>query len=328
MFRALIVDKDDTGYHADISDISEEDLPVGDVTVRVEYSTLNYKDALAITGKGRIVQRFPLVPGVDFAGIVEASGHAKFVPGDRVVLTGFGVGESHWGGMAERARVKGGWLVPLASGLSTARAMAFGTAGLTAMLSVMAIERHGVVPTDGPVLVTGAGGGVGGIAIHLLHRLGYTVVASTGRAHEVDYLKMLGADEVIDRGTLSAPGKPLGKAVWAAAIDNAGSHTLANVCAGLKDDGVAIACGLAQGMDFPATVAPFILRGVTLVGINSVNRSIAEREQAWARLATVPDFRVIDRMTTEIPLSQAIEGANRLLEGAVLGRLIVNMGSK
>jgi acrylyl-CoA reductase (NADPH) len=324
MFRALLVEKDDAGYRCELRELREEALPEGNVTVRVEYSTLNYKDALAITGRSPIVRKFPLIPGVDFAGVVEDSGDPHLVPGDRVVLTGFGVGETHSGGLAERARVPADWLVKLPTGMTTQQAMAFGTAGFTAMLSVMALERHAIAPDRGPILVTGAGGGVGGLAIHLLHRLGYAVIAATGRMHEAAYLKRLGATDVIDRATLASPGKPLAKAVWAGAIDNAGSHTLANACAGTKDDGVVVSCGLAQGMDFPASVAPFILRGVTLVGINSVNKSIADRETVWQRLSALPDPDIVSSMMETIPLSRAIDHAMRILDGQILGRLIVD----
>ena len=305
-------------------DLQDEHLAEGDVTVQVDHSTLNYKDALAIAGASPIIRKFPLVPGIDFAGVVEDSTDPRFVPGMRVVLTGFGVGETHSGGLAERAPVPGDWLVALPEAVSTARAMAFGTAGVTAMLSVIALGRHGVTPDKGPILVTGAGGGVGGLSIHLLHRLGYEVIAATGRMNETDYLARLGATSVIDRATLSEPGKPLAKAIWAGAIDNAGSHTLANACAGTKD-GVVVACGLAQGMDFPGSVAPFILRGITLVGINSVNRSMAERQIVWERLAEVRDPAIVDGMVATIPLSEAIARAEGLLAGEVLGRLIVDM---
>lgn len=325
-FRALVVRKDDAGYRCTLETVGDDFLPEGNVTVAVSHSTLNYKDALAITGASPIIRKFPMSPGVDFAGAVLASGDPRFAPGDAVVLTGFGVGEGHSGGLAERARVPGAWLVRLPEGLSAHDAMAFGTAGFTAMLGVEAIERHGIAPGDGAVLVTGAGGGVGGVAIHLLARLGYNVVAATGRMHEADYLRTLGASEVIDRAELSAPGKPLARARWAAAIDNAGSHTLANVCAGIRDDGIAVACGLVQGMDFPASVAPFILRGITLAGINSVNRSLPVREQAWRRLAELTDRAVLAGMVETIGLSDAIAAAPKVLAGQVRGRLVVDCG--
>lgn len=326
MFRGLLVEKDEAGYRASVREIADADLPAGDVTVQIEHSTLNYKDALAITGRGLIVRKFPLVPGVDFAGTVEDSTHPNFVRGDRVVLNGFGVGEHRWGGLAERARVPGDWLVHLPASLSSAEAMALGTAGYTAMLSIMALQRCGFRPERGPVLVTGAGGGVGGIAIHLLSSFGYRVVASTSRIEQADYLYSLGAEEVIDGVTLSSPGKPLAKALWEAAIDSLGSHTLANVCAALKDDGIAVACGLAQGMDLPVSVAPFILRGVSLIGINSVNRSISERREAWERLASSVDRSILASMTRKIGLDEAIAAASDLLDRRVRGRLIVELG--
>lgn len=323
MFDAILIEKEGDRSKASLARLDDSRLPEGDVTVRVSHSTLNYKDGLAITGRGPIVRSFPLVPGVDFAGVVEDSRDARFKPGDSVLLNGFGVGESHWGGLAGRARVSADWLIRLPEGLSAARAMALGTAGYTAMLCVMALERQGVAPGAGEIIVTGAGGGVGGIAIQILDRLGYRVVASTGRPQEADYLRELGADEIIDRATLSAPGKPLAKARWAGAVDSLGSHTLANVCASMKENGVVAACGLAQGMDFPATVAPFILRGVTLVGINSVYRSIADRVEAWSRLAREIDVAKLDAMTTTIGLKDAIAAADDLIDGKIRGRIVV-----
>lgn len=323
MFDGLLIDKTDAGYSTTLTSIDDARLPEGDVTVRVAYSTLNYKDALAITGKAPVVRRFPMIPGIDLAGTVEQSQHANFKPGDHVVLNGFGVGEMHWGGLAQRARVKGDWLLPLPAAFTARQAMAIGTAGYTAMLSVIALERHGVTPDKGEVLVTGAGGGVGGIAISLLNKLGYTVVASTGRLYETDYLKGLGAHEVIDRAQFSSPGKPLGKERWAGAIDSVGSHTLANVCATTHYGGAVAACGLAQGMDFPATVAPFILRGVTLAGIESSRRPMPDRLEAWRRLATDLDTGKLDTITREIPLSSAIAAASDVLGGTVRGRLVV-----
>jgi acrylyl-CoA reductase (NADPH) len=266
-----------------------------------------------------------MIPGVDFAGTVEVSTDSRFKPGDRVLLNGFGVGESHWGGLSQRACVKADWLIPLPETLSAEQAMALGTAGYTAMLCVIALERHGVSPDRGDIIVTGAGGGVGGVAILVLHHLGYRVVASTGRPQEADYLRRLGADEIIDRAELSAPGKPLAKARWAGAVDSLGSHTLANICASMKDNGVVTACGLAQGLDFPATVAPFILRGVTLVGINSVNRPIADRLEAWGRLAREIDLAELDRMSQTISLAEAIDAARDLLAGKVRGRLVISI---
>ncbi|HXR00247.1 MAG TPA: MDR family oxidoreductase, partial [Pseudomonas sp.] len=277
MFNGILIDKDDSGYHTRLTSLDEAQLPAGDVTVRVAYSTLNYKDALAITGRGPIVRSFPMVPGVDLAGTVEHSSNPDFQAGDQVLLNGWGVGEGHWGGLAQRARVEGKWLIPLPPAFSAAQAMAIGTAGYTAMLAVMALEKNGVTPDKGDVLVTGANGGVGSFSIAILARLGYRVVASTGRVDQSDYLKQLGAAEIIDRATLSEPGRPLAKERWAGAIDSVGSHTLANVCASTRYWGTVAACGLAQGMDFPASVAPFILRGVTLAGIDSVMRPRQDR---------------------------------------------------
>ncbi|MGO4684018.1 acrylyl-CoA reductase (NADPH) [Hyphomicrobium sp. 2TAF46] len=326
MFQAILIEKDGERATPRLAELDKTALPEGDVTVRISHSTLNYKDGLAITGKGPIIRSFPMVPGVDFAGVVEESSNARFKAGDAVLLNGFGVGESHWGGLSQYARVTGDWLIPLPEGLSPARAMALGTAGYTAMLCVMALERQGVTPDKGEVIVTGAGGGVGGVAVLLLSRLGFDVAASTGRVEEAEYLKGLGAKTIIDRKTLSEPGRPLQSARWAGAVDSVGSHTLANVCASMKDDGVVTACGLAQGLDFRTTVAPFILRGVTLVGINSVYRSITDRMTAWERLAREIDFGKLDGMTRIIPLDQAIAAAGDLLAGKVRGRLVVETG--
>ena len=325
MFGAILVEKTGDGSAAKFADLDEAALPEGDVTVRVSHSTLNYKDALAITGRGPVVRSFPMIPGIDFAGTVETSASPRFKPGDTVLLNGFGVGEARFGGLAELARLEADWLIPLPDGLSPAHAMALGTAGYTAMLCVMALETHGVTPDKGEIVVTGANGGVGGVAIQILHRLGYRVVASTGRPQEVDYLKSLGADEIIDRAEFSAPGKPLQKARWAGAVDSVGSHTLANVCATMKDDGVVTACGLAGGVDFPATVAPFILRGVTLVGINSVYRPLKDRETAWHRLANEIDLEKLDLMTRTIPFADAIQASHDLLDGKVRGRVVVEI---
>ncbi|HEY6612017.1 MAG TPA: MDR family oxidoreductase [Pseudomonas sp.] len=325
MFRAILIDKDDNGYRASVQMLEEAQLPEGDVQVRVSHSTLNYKDALAITGKSPVVRQFPMVPGIDLAGIVEHSGHPDYRPGDAVLLNGWGVGESHWGGLAQKARLKGDWLIPLQRGFSAAEAMAVGTAGYTAMLSVLALERNGVTPAHGEVLVTGANGGVGSFAIALLARLGYRVVASTGRPEEADYLKSLGAAEIIERASLSEPGRPLARERWAGAIDSVGSHTLANVCAATRYGGTVAACGLAQGMEFPASVAPFILRGVTLVGIDSVMRPRADRLQAWQRLARDLDKSLLTQMTREIGLAEAIPTAEALLAGQVRGRVVVDV---
>ena len=286
MFKGILLTKTDAGAEAKIADINESDLPEGDVTIRVDYSTVNYKDGLAITGKAPVVRKFPMVPGIDGAGTVEESHSAQWKVGDKIILNGWGVGESHWGCLAQKARLKGEWLAPLPSGFTTKQAASIGTAGYTAMLCVLGLEKHGVTPDQGPILVTGAAGGVGSVAIALLAKRGYSVVASTGRMAEADYLKSLGASEVIDRATLSSPGKPMTKERWAGAVDTVGSHTLANVCAATKYLGVVTACGLAQGMDFPSSVAPFILRGVTLVGIDSVMAPKAARLEAWVRLAS------------------------------------------
>lgn len=325
MFRAILIDKDDTGYRASLQTLDEAQLPAGDVRVRVSHSTLNYKDALAITGKGPVVRQFPMVPGIDLAGVVEESRHPDFKAGDAVLLNGWGVGEGHWGGLAEQARLNGDWLIPLPAGFSAAEAMALGTAGYTAMLAVLALERHGVTPERGEVLVTGANGGVGSVAIALLAKLGYRVAASTGRPEEAEYLKSLGAAEIVERASLSAPGRPLGRERWAGAIDSLGSHTLANVCASTRYGGCVAACGLAQGMEFPATVAPFILRGVTLAGIDSVMRPRADRLEAWGRLARDLDKRLLAPITRTIGLQDVIPTAGELLAGKVRGRVVVDV---
>lgn len=324
MFNGILIDKDDSGYHARLSSLDEVDLPAGDVTVNVTYSTLNYKDALAITGKGPVVRKFPMVPGVDLAGTVESSSHPDFNPGDAVLLNGWGVGEGHWGGLAQKARLDGKWLIPLPAAFTAAQAMAIGTAGYTAMLAIIALEKNGLTPDKGEVLVTGANGGVGSFAIALLAKLGYRVVASTGRLSESNYLKQLGAAEIIDRATLSEPGRPLGKERWAAAIDSVGSHTLANVCATTRYRGTVAACGLAQGMEFPGSVAPFILRGVTLAGVDSVMRPYQDRIDAWQRLGVDLNPDLLTLISREIGLSEAIEVAGQLLDGTVRGRVVVN----
>lgn len=329
MFDALYLEKTEGGFSATRRRIDDEALaaatPDADVTLRVEYSTVNYKDALAITNRSPVVRRWPMVPGIDGAGVVEASTNPAFSPGDRVILNGWGVGETHWGCLAQRARLKGDWLVAMPQGLDARRAMAIGTAGYTAMLCVMALERRGVAPADGEVLVTGAAGGVGSVAIALLARLGYRVVASTGRAAEADYLRALGAAEVIDRATLSAPGKPLQKERWAGVVDAVGSHTLANACAQTKYRGTVAACGLAQGMDFPASVAPFILRGVALIGVDSVMCPLQDRREAWARLARDLDPAQLERITTVVGLDDALRLAPDMLAGKVRGRVAVDV---
>jgi len=325
MFKAILVNKDDQGYRAELAQVDESSLPEGDVRVKVLYSTLNYKDGLAITGKGPVVRSFPMVPGIDFAGEVLESSSPDFKVGDMVLLNGWGVGEGHWGGLAQQARVKSDWLIPLPKGLTAKQALAIGTAGYTAMLCIMALEKHGTKPSDGEVLVTGAAGGVGSIAIALLSKLGFKVVASTGRMAEADYLKKLGATEVIDRASLSAPGKPLAKERWAAVVDSVGSHTLANACAQTKSDGAVAACGLAQGMDFPSTVAPFILRGVTLYGVNSVTVPRGKRISAYEQLSKLLDLKTLDEISHEISLADSIEYAQKLMAGNVRGRLIVDV---
>lgn len=325
MFKGILIEKDDAGYRSTLSELSEDSLPQGDVTVDVAYSTLNYKDGLAITGDGPIVRSFPMVPGVDLAGTVTTSSDPDFVAGDQVVLNGWGVGEGHWGGLAEKARLQGKWLIKLPQAFTAAQAMAIGTAGYTAMLAVMALENNGVTPDKGDVLVTGANGGVGSFAIAILARLGYRVVASTGRVNETAYLEQLGAAEIIDRQTLSEPGRPLVKERWAGAIDSIGSHTLANICAATRYRGTVAACGLAQGMEFPASVAPFILRGITLAGIDSVTRPRADRIAAWARLATDLDPALLPLISHEIGLSEVIDIAPQLLAGKVRGRVVVDV---
>ena len=325
MFKGILITKGDAGYQAELQTIDESVLPEGDIQVQVAWSTLNYKDGLAITGKSPVVRRFPMVPGIDFAGTVTHSSHAGWKVGDKVILNGWGVGETHCGGLAQVARVKGDWLVPLPAAFTERQAMAIGTAGYTAMLCVLALERHGIQPADGEILVTGANGGVGSVAIALLAKLGYTVVASTGRLAESEYLKALGASQVMDRAELSAPGKAIGKERWAGVIDTVGSHTLANACATTKYRGAVAACGLAGGMDFPASVAPFILRGVTLYGIDSVMAPLAVRLQAWERLARDLDVAKLEAMTREITLAQAIEVAAELLQGQVRGRVVVDV---
>lgn len=325
MFKGILINKDEQGYQASVTDIDDKILPDGDVTVRVSHSTLNYKDALAITGKAPVVRTFPMIPGIDLVGEVEQSDSDKFKIGDKVLLNGFGVGEAHCGGLAEKARLKSEWLIPLPESLSAKQAMAIGTAGYTAMLCVLALEKQGVTPEKGDILVTGANGGVGSFAIVILAKLGYKVVASTGRMEESDYLTKLGASDVIDRNTLSEPGRPLGKERWAAAIDSVGGHTLANVCAGIKYGGVVAACGLAQSIEFPATVAPFILRGVTLAGIDSVMRPLEDRIEAWSRLADIIEPDMFEAVAADIGLNEVVETASKLLEGKVRGRVVVTL---
>ena len=327
-FRAIVVNKTESAYTATLSTVDESALlSTGDhdVLVKVDYSTINYKDGLAITGKSPIIRKFPMIPGIDFAGTVLESADARFKNGDAVILNGWGVGETHPGGLAQYARVKGDWLIHKPAAFTARQAMAIGTAGYTAMLCILAIEREGVTPENGEVLVTGAAGGVGSVAIAVLAALGYRVVASTGRMHEASYLQGLGAAEVIDRAELSSPGKPLGKERWAAVIDSVGSHTLANACASTKAEGVVAACGLAQGMDLPTTVAPFILRGVILSGVNSVTAPRARRETTWQRLAQTLDLKKLDTMTCEISPSEVQQKAVDILAGNIRGRLVVDV---
>jgi acrylyl-CoA reductase (NADPH) len=325
-FKAILIEKADTGQKVGLVDFDEAQLMEGDVTVRVEWSTVNYKDGLALTGKSPVVRRWPMIPGIDFAGTVENSSHKEFKPGDAVVLNGFGLGETHLGGYAEVARVKGDWLVPLPKGISAKEAMEIGTAGYTAMLAVMALERHGIKPDRGPVVVTGAAGGVGSVAIAILAKPGFHVIASTGRTAEADYLKSLGAAEIIDRADLSGPAKPLAKERWAAGIDSVGSHTLANLLSMTKYGGAIAACGLAQGLDLPGSVAPFILRGISLLGIDSVYCPQALRREAWKRLAADLDRKKLAAITTEMPLAKVTEAGAEILAGKVRGRILVRVG--
>ena len=322
MFKALQLSKGDT-FSAQVVDLDEAALPEGDVTVAVEYSTLNYKDGLAITNKSPVVRSWPMVAGIDGAGTVTASSHPLWSPGDKVVHNGWGVGETQWGCLAQVARLRGDWLVRLPGAFTTRQAMAIGTAGYTAMLCVLALEDHGVVSSGGEVLVTGATGGVGSVAVALLGKLGYNVVAATGKKDEEAYLKKLGATSVIERGGLSAPGKPFQKERWAAVVDAVGSHTLANALAQTRYGGVVAACGLAQGMDLPTTVMPFILRGVTLAGVDSVMAPLARRQRAWERLAQDLDPALLESMVDEVALEDAIGKAHALMEGRVRGRVVV-----
>lgn len=325
-FRALRVHKTDAGTEARFEDLTEADLMPGEVTVRVDYSTVNYKDGLAVTGRSPVVRTFPLIPGIDFAGTVESSTDPSFSPGERVVLTGWGVGETHNGGFAQKARVKADWLIKLPDHMTNDEAMAIGTAGFTAMLCVMELEQHGVDPKDGDVIVTGAAGGVGSVAVSLLSQLGYHVIASTGRKEtESDYLKSLGAAEIIDRAELSGPARPLAKERWIAGVDTVGSHTLANVLSMTKYGGVVAACGLAQGMDLPGSVAPFILRGVTLAGVDSVMRPRWDRKEAWGRLGEDLDLDKLKAFTQHATLSDVPRLAQDILAGQVRGRVVIDV---
>lgn len=325
MFNAILIDKTDDVQNVSLSQVDEAQLPEGDVTIDVAYSTLNFKDGLAITGSSPVVRKFPMVPGIDLAGTVRESSHADWKAGDKVVLNGWGVGEGHWGGLAQVARLKGDWLVPLPAAFTEKQAMAIGTAGYTASLCVEALVKAGVTPDQGEVLVTGATGGVGSVAVALLKKAGFTVAGSTGKASEADYLTQLGADSIIDRAELSEKGRPLAKERWAGVIDSVGSHTLVNACAAVKYGGAVAACGLAQGADFPATVMPFILRGVRLLGVDSVMAPKAARLAAWERLARDLDPALIDVIGAEIGLGEAIAAASDLLAGKVRGRIIVDV---
>ncbi|AQQ01270.1 alcohol dehydrogenase [Pseudoalteromonas aliena] len=325
--KAIVINKEDNNYSASLSTIENSELPNENVSINVLYSTLNYKDGLAITGKGPVVRSFPMVPGIDLVGTVTNSTSDEFKNGDNVILNGFGVGEKHWGGLAQKAALNSDWLIPLPAGISPKQAMQIGTAGYTAMLSVIALQKQGITPESGEILVTGANGGVGSFAIYLLNQLGFNVTAATGRLDQNEYLKKLGATQIISRDEFSNPGKPLQKERFAAAIDSVGSHTLANICASLKYGGVVTACGLAQGMDLPASVAPFILRGVSLIGIDSVMRPRADRIEAWDRLAKLVNADYLDKISTEITLEQVIDNAERLMEGKIRGRVVVNCQS-
>jgi len=324
--KAIVITKDEN-YAAALSEVQQSDLTDQNVQLDVLYSTLNYKDGLAITGKGPVVRSFPMVPGIDLVGTVSETSTDEFTVGDNVILNGFGVGEKHWGGLAQKASLNSDWLIPLPAALSPKQAMQIGTAGYTAMLSVIALEKQGITPSDGEILVTGANGGVGSFAIYLLNQLCYNVTAATGRMEQSDYLKELGASQIISRDELSNPGKPLQKERFAGAVDSVGSHTLANICASLKYGGVVTACGLAQGMDLPASVAPFILRGVSLIGIDSVMRPKKDRVEAWDRLASLIKADYLDKISTEITLEQVIENAEQLMEGKIRGRVVVNCQS-
>ncbi len=331
-FRGLLLSKseaaDCTKFSANVADIPVSDLPAdGDVVVRIEYSTLNYKDGLAIANKSPVVRKWPMVAGIDGAGTVESSDHPAWKAGDKVILNGWGVGENHWGCLGQRAKLKGDWLVRLPDAFTTQQAMAIGTAGYTAMLCCLALEQHGVNKSQGEILVTGASGGVGSVAISILSSWGYDVVASTGKLNETEYLKSLGAKEVIDRATLSAVGKPLQKERWAGVVDSVGSHTLVNAVAQTRYRGVVAACGLAQGADFPATVMPFILRGVVLAGVDSVYQPMATRLAAWARLASDMDLKKLDSITTTIKLGDAIAAADDVLAAKIRGRLVVDVNA-
>lgn len=325
MFSAIVIDKTDDKQSVALTQVDESQLPEGDVTIDVAYSTLNYKDGLAITGSSPVVRKFPMVPGIDLVGTVRESSHGDWKAGDKVVLNGWGVGEGHWGGLSQVARLKGDWLVPLPAAFTPAQAMAIGTAGYTAALCVEALVNAGITPDQGEILVTGATGGVGSVAVALLKKAGFTVAGSTGKASEADYLKQLGADTIIDRAELSEKGKPLQKERWAGVVDSVGSFTLANACAQTRYGGAVAACGLAQGADFPVTVMPFILRGVRLLGVDSVMAPKARRLGAWERLARDLDPALLGVIANEISLGEAVSAASDLLAGKVRGRIIVDV---
>jgi len=325
MFKCLLVDKDENGYRTSLTEVADDSLLEGNVLVKVLYSTLNFKDALAITGKAPVIRSFPMIPGIDFSGVVEQSDSDEFNVGDKVLLNGFGVGEKYMGGLSQKAKVNSEWLIPLPEAISPLQAMSIGTAGYTAMLCILALEKNGITPQSGKILVTGATGGVGSFAVKILSLMGYTVVASTGSSEQHDYLTDLGATEIIDRAELSAPGKPLMKEKWAGAVDSIGSHTLANVCASIQYGGAVAACGLAQGMDLPASVAPFILRGVSLLGIDSVMRPRADRVAAWKKLSEILPETQMQSIAEVISLEASIDVAGKLLNGDVTGRVVVDV---
>jgi len=324
-FQAYQINKTEAGQTCELKQLGDADLMDGDVTVKVEYSTLNYKDGLALTGKSSVVRTFPLTPGVDFAGTVISSEHANFSAGDRVVLNGFGVGEVHSGGYAQKARVNGDWLIQLPDGLNTRQAMAIGTAGYTSMLCVIALENHGIRPDDGDILVTGAAGGVGSVAVAIMNKLGYRVVATTGRMEEKDFLSRLGASEVLARADFAAKAKPLYKELWAGAIDVAGGNTLANVLSQIKYGGAVAACGLAESIELPTSVAPFILRGITLYGVDSVRVSLDKRVQAWGRLAQDLDLKLLEDLSFELDFADLPRAAEDILAGRIRGRAIIRI---
>jgi len=325
MFKCIYINKAGSNCKVELAELDESDLPEGDVEVDIQYSSINYKDALAITGRSSIVKRFPMIPGVDFSGVVSRSSHPEFEVGKAVLLNGWKVGETHMGGLSQKAKVNGDWLVPMPTNIDAKQSMAIGTAGLTAMLCILALEKNGITPVKGEILVTGAVGGVGSFAVAILSKLGYKVVALTGRSEESEYVRFLGAKRVISRAELSNPGKPLRREKWVGVVDVVGSHVLANACASTKYGGIVTACGLAGGIDFPSTVAPFILRGISLIGIESVVCPKEKRMEAWERLSQDVDLKVLESIAYEIGLSEVIESAADLLKGQVRGRIIVDV---